>query len=509
MRINNKQYNGQTKIFYRILSLILVIFCPLILVSCGKTDDNESTLKYTITYISKFGDIELKKEEKTALVESSIEYEAPEILGYKFVGWEDNVETETRTDNTNSNNVIVANYDIELLEAPVVIISTEESKPVDQKETYVDCKISIINTDEEYCLDSVSAGIRGRGNSTWNFPKKPYRIKFDSKQSLFGSSYKQKSWTLLANYSDKSLSRNAIAYEMAENFDNIKFSSIHQFVDVYMNNEYIGLYLLCDQIQTGSGRVDVDENFYADGDTGYLVEMDARAPEEGTLGIDYFGAYGNYYALKTPDTEDEEFNAEIYVNFIKNYIENSLGAISTGSWEDVCEYIDVNSFVDVYIIQELFSNTDVGFSSFYLYKDKGEKLYCGPIWDFDLSAGNNRDHKGVEEWDPTEGLWARTTNAWFARLFIHEEFVDLVKQKLNSYNSKIMKSVNLANVEDSDGYYNLYKQSFERNFKKWDILNSYVWPNTDIILEINTVDGQIDYLFDWLNERYLYLVESI
>ena len=349
---------------------------------------NKNTYKYEIEYVSMFNGVELGREKVSEYNNKKIKYDAPEIVGYKFVGWEDGESSKQRTDNKRSKSVIVANYEMEFLDTPVVIINTENSQVIDQKENYVNCEISITNTEEEFCKENVAAGIKGRGHSTWANPKKPYKIKFDTKQSLFGSSYKQKSWTLLANYSDKTLSRNAIAYEMSKVFDDITFSSIHQFVEVYMNNEYLGVYLLCDQIQTGDGRVDVDEELYDDYDTGYLIEIESRSPSKGVLNKDYFEMNGDYYALKTPDPEDEDINIGPYVEFIKEYFINSFNAISEGNWASICEFIDVNSFADVYIIQELFSNADVGFSSFYFYKDRHGKLYCGPIWDFDLSAGN-------------------------------------------------------------------------------------------------------------------------
>ena len=472
-------------------------------------DANTKLYDYTVTYVSKFGDMTFKTEAITKCFNSSIEYTAPEFLGYKFVGWSDGETEAQRTDDVSEDGTtLVANYEIDYLEMPVIWIVTENYQGIYSKEDYVNCTVSILNTDEEFCLDEVTAGIRGRGNTTWGFDKKPYRIKFDSKQSLFGSSYKQKSWTLIANYQDLSLSRNAIAYELGEKFDGIEFSSMHQFVEVYLNGEYRGVYLLCDQIQTGSGRVDVDEELYEDGDTGYLIELDGRAPSEGVLNIDYFTINNRHYAIKTPDTEDDEYNPEIYVSYIKTYFEDCLDAIKNGTWEEVCELIDVNSFVDTYIIQELLSNVDFGFSSSYFYKDRGGKLFSGPLWDFDIAGGNhNFAVDGADkEWDPTLYLYA-TNHEWFGLLCEHQEFVDLIVERLDNNADKILETISYLSPINEDGYYKTYEKSLERNFVKWtfDENNSKIWNLNEMLDSIDSVRYHQLYLRDWLLARYYYL----
>lgn len=463
---------------------------------------------YTITYTSKFKNNELDSTTITSSSRELISFSAPIIVGYKFTGWSDGKTSNDRTDNFElDNSTLIANYEREVFNMPIVTINTENSQEIVSKDVYLNCEISITNTLEEYQLDNVGAEIKGRGNSTWTFEKKPYRIKFDSKQSLFGSSYKQKSWTLLANYADKSLARNSIAYELGQRFDHIEFTSMHQFVELYLNNQYLGVYILCDQIQTGDGRVDVDEELYDDGDTGYLIEMDGRAPEEGIINQDYFEVLGVNYALKTPDTDDENYDPEIYIPYIKTYFENCFDSIINKSWDDVKELIDVDSFVDNYIIQELFANPDCNFSSFYLYKDRGGKLFCGPLWDFDIAGGNNNEAmENIEkEWPADSSLYA-TSNIWFKHLFERQEFKDLIKERLKTYEEDIKTTIELLNPTNPNGYYLLYQNSFERNFEKWNILNKYIWNDTKIIGEIQSVSGQMLYLRDWLTTRYYYLL---
>lgn len=473
------------------------------------TDENTRLSDYEITYMAKSDDIVLHSITLGECLNKSVEYSAPDVVGYKFLGWSDGVSEQHRVDDISQNGkTIVANYEIECLDMPIIVINTEEYQDIVSKEIYLDCEVSIINAEEAYCLDKIGAGIRGRGNSTWNLEKKPYRIKFDSKQSLFGSSYKQKSWTLLANYADKSLSRNAVAYELSEQMEGIEFSSMHQFVELYLNGTYQGVYLLCDQMQTGTGRVDVDEELYEDGDTGYLIELDGRAPSEGVLDKDYFTVNDKHYAIKTPDTEDEAYNPDIYVTYIKSYIEACFAAFESESWADVCELIDVDSFVDAYIIIELFANPDCGWSSFYMYKDRGGKLFCGPLWDFDIGAGNwEAGEAYIDECRPDIPLYGGS-NVWFRALLGYQEFKNMVKQRLAEKEQAILSVIENLNPTQGGGYYTMYGKALERNFERWDILKTYIWNNTQTIMLLDSVRTQQLYTRDWLLARYYFILSE-
>ena len=439
-------------------------------------------------------------------------------VGYQFAGWiesgaDDFFDFDTLC--TKFEYVIEAVFDYEFLEIPAIVINTNDGSDITSKEEYTASTVSVLNTKEEWSMDEVSAGVRGRGNSTWSQDKKPYRIKFDKKQSMLGSSYKAKSWTLIANHSDKTLSRNYLAYELSERFSGLDFSSKHSFVDLYLNNEYKGVYLLCDQIQTGSGRVDIDESISLDGNNGYLIECDGRAPEEGIENQDYFISDGDdkAYAIKTPDTEEEDFlnNKETEIAYIKGYMQECWDAIgsSTNAWSDVEQLIDVDSFAEQYIIDELFANPDSGWTSCYYYKDKDGKLFKGPVWDFDLSLGNfNYGIGNDDECNPNNGLYANKVNSWYKRLLNKVEFVNIVKEKLQSYSDIIDGVAELANTSKDSSLYRLYKNALERNFERWDIMGENVWPEPTSISSIDTLEGHFDYVYNWLNARYAYICEQ-
>jgi len=464
--------------------------------------------------------------------------------GYEFVEWSDGYKFASRIEYGAKKDISV--YPIfklmsqDILDAPVIRISTENKAPVADKETYVTCTVDVSNTDKAACMEQVPAGIRGRGNSSWMWhDKKSFRIKFDKKQSMLGSDYKAKSWTLIANHADRTLSRHALAYELAERFDDLAFVSMHQHVEVYLNDEYLGLYLLCDQMQTGEGRVDIEEEkgnldpvtgLPLSVDTGYLIEMDGRHNEDGVEGHLYFiGDYNKQYGLKTPDPDDIPIDGtNEYLVFIEGYITDCLDALSAKDWELITSLIDVNSFADAFIVQELFGNIDVGNFSFYMYKPKSDKLYCGPVWDFDLSVGSVDYGYGNEQsWAPDADLkrikaemiadgkteeeinqgtmLAEHGNTWFRRLMRNEEFVAIVKQKLEKYNETIQSVISLADPKNPEGYYAKYQHSMERNFQRWNILGKYVWPNNKDVYTIPTVEGSFVYVKDWLTARYALL----
>lgn len=174
---------------------------------------------------------------------------------------------------------------------PVVSIETEDGDPIVSKDTYLDCSVTVSNSLDIYNFSDAPAEIRGRGNSTWDvpsywyMPKKPYRLSFDAPVDLFGNG-SATDWTLIANYTDQSLSRDLYAYSIGDCIGS-SFTTSTQCVNLYLNGTYQGLYLVCEQIEIGDGRVEIESD-YRYTDTGYLVEMDATAPGERTEGVEYF-----------------------------------------------------------------------------------------------------------------------------------------------------------------------------------------------------------------------------
>ena len=423
---------------------------------------------------------------KIALRKGKLTAEAD--VGYKFVSWS-NGEEAREISFSLKNLFSKPKFTKEKLDLPIISIETEKNKEIKSKETYLNCTVSL-SADEELSFDGVSGRIKGRGNSTFLHDKKPYKIKFDEKISVLGEG-EAKEWTLIANHMDYSLIRNYLAYSVGDALG-LEYTTSANFADVYVNGEYLGVYLICEQIETGKIRVNIEDDLEAE-ETGYLIELDARAPDEGEEGIDYFysKAGSQPYAIKSPDTEDEAFTSD-RVAFIKNYVDSAYTALLGTDYSEVCKYLEIDTFVNGYILDELFKTTDVGFSSFYLYKDAGGRLCRGPIWDYDLAAGNTVQ----EVAENPSSVYAGAVNPWYSRLLTFPEFREAVAKRLDE-TEQIIK----LTLDEGFAFAETSKASLERNFERWDILGKFSMEYTSrTVCELKTYDEQLAYLKNWLNE---------
>ena len=493
----------------RYLELVIILLLAFVLIGCGEEApdviDNTDTVEveekvyHRVTFVANSGgyisgtDIQDVEDGKSSTTVKAIASE-----GYEFVSWSDGeIDAKRFVKDVTSDISLVANFRKIVYEYPTIFIRTEGSKAVTSKETYLNCTITVDdNKNPEYSLTRVEARIKGRGNSTWDKPKKPYRIKFNEKVDLFGNGA-NKDWTLIANYVDPSLIRNYLAYSLGDSFDDVPYTTSTQFASVYLNGEYLGLYMVCEQIETGKNRVEINDDI--DNQISFLLELDQRILDEGkTEGIDYFFVNNQPYGIKAPDTEDEAYNASECTR-IKNYIQFCIDTIRNGSYADVKTCIDVNSFADGYIIHELFSSIDVNFSSWYISKDKGDRVKNGPIWDFDISAGNV-DYNDQARY--ADRLFANN-NTWYKYLLRHQEFKDLVKEKLTKYYNLIHQVIDEKIAEVM-----MYKPYFLENFEKWKILGKYGWPNPPEIVAINTWEGQVEFVREWLFAKLDFMVNT-
>ena len=380
---------------------------------------------------------------------------------------------------------IIETKEVVLPELSVVSIKTENFLPIVSKDDYINgiFEISGKNKDENLVT---SLRIRGRGNTTWNFPKKPYEIKFDNKENALGMP-KDKKWILLANYSDKTMLRNELAFDLSR-YSNLNWTSESRFIELFINNEYLGVYQIVQKVEESSNRVNL-------GDNGYLLEVDQLSRLDPD---DVFFETDNYlFNIKEPnlDFEDNKYN------IIKNYIELTentlLGNNFMDSVDGYSKYIDVDSFIDWYLINEITKNNDaIFFSSVYMNYIPGGKLKMGPIWDYDISLGNI-NYNGNET---TDGFWIKNAT-WYSRLFEDPNFVTKVKSRFNYfYNNRDLFQ---EHINSNSLYLN---QSQERNFYKWPILGTYIWPNN---VYFSTYDEEVIYLKEWLDQRLDWLNNNL
>lgn len=408
--------------------------------------------------------------------------------GYEFICWSDGTLSPEITVTALENTDLHAYFSPKSTGLPVISINTEDGKEITSKTEYIGCNITLLDTINGEHFVSQPAQIRGRGNSTWNLPKQPYKIKLESKQDFFDNG-KAKTWVLLADHRDYSLVRNMLAFEVGEELSELKATPDCQSVEIYLNGKYHGVYLLCEQIEVNNHRVEVSEDITIV-DTGYLVEMDGWTDDVQVYVPDNLKK-DRRYTVKFP--ESDEITSE-QKKFIENYLKDCIAAIQGSDYERVLELIDVKSFAQGYIIYDLFKNPDTNYSSLYFYKDAGGKLICGPLWDFDMSVGNV-SHKGGGVFESTDTLWSKKECPWFNALLNHEEFVSLVGEELKE-RAPIIRDTLARKYEEIL----LHADAYKKNFERWDVLGKQVWSSPHYLIEIKTWEEHIEYIKNYLEE---------
>lgn len=397
---------------------------------------------------------------------------------------------------------------------PVVYINVAGKQEITSKEEYLPATVTLKDDAGNIALQDIDAGVRGRGNYTWSLPKKGYRIKFNKKQSML-SDYKCKSWALLPNYTDKTLLRNYYALHTARQMNGLDWATDAKLIEVYLNDEYLGVYLLCDQTQVDANRVNVEEDGTT-ADTGFLIERDHYAMTDETLvkDRDYFVINDDVlitedkagpipYVLKSPeyptksnDMSDEQYAAAVALymdqfNYIKDYVTRAYRAAQEHDFVTFKTLCDAKSFVDYFLLDQVLSNYEIDrYSSFYLHKDKGGKLVAGPVWDYDIAAGYAIP-------DPTHDL--RYCNTWFTMLGHYDAefrrlYADRLQQHTNLFKSQAQKLYEVAEKNS---------EAIARNNEKWGF--DYVYPMPDAISSLKTYKAQLDYFVDFVTRRVDYL----
>lgn len=394
----------------------------------------------------------------------------------------------------------------QLQQVPIIYIHTDNSTPITSKTEYLHATFSMVIYNQDLVpfvlYSNRSIQIRGRGNSTFYMPKMSYRLKFDDKTSLLFD-HSENDWVLLANFTDQTLIRNALAYNFAASITDV-FQPDTAFVDVYLNDVFLGNYTLTDQIEVTNDRVDIDEHS-TNLDTGYLIEFDRRIWDwpEGTEGIDWFNLYGIPYVIKSPDP-DGEYYSQSQLYYIESYMAECYNALRNK--QDYSELIDEESFIDWFIVEELFKNVDSGYSSVFITKDKGGKLKMGPVWDFDLSTSNpghlGDDLRGPEGWYTS----LEYKNVWFYHLMQYEGFRQHLKEKWNAiYDNQIQDLLNdIYPMADS------ISKSRYLNFQTWDVIGkNYDWYTSTEVYDAKTYEEQVYILYNYLLVRSVWMNQAI
>lgn len=379
---------------------------------------------------------------------------------------------------------------------PILYITTDG--PVVSKEVYVKGVVDIDpNVEFDQPAISIPLQMKGRGNSTWaksSFLKKPYRLKFNSKSPMLEMP-SAKNWVLLANYSDKTLMRTKIAFEYARRIKS-DFAPQSRFVEVVLNGVFLGNYLLTSQVEIHENRVNITELKAGTTDIsgGYLVEWDTR------LDADYW--FKTTLKSSPITIKQPEDITPAQLTYIKDYMNKTEAALYAADWKDpvngYAKYIAAESFMRWYMVEETVKNQDSwDFSSIYYYKNANGKLGMGPVWDFDVSAGNC-DYS-ISRY-PTE--WYSRNTVWMIRLALDPAWNFKWRAKWTEERPKATAKI----FSDIDYYSKYLKLSAEENFKKWPILDQYVWPNA---VWLGTYDKEVQYYKTFMAQRIAWMDANI
>jgi spore coat protein CotH len=374
-----------------------------------------------------------------------------------------------------------ATYSVDLTkftDLPIIYLSTTGSAPIESKDDYIQGVVTVDGGRDFAGLTDAEMKIRGRGNSTWDHPKKPFQMKLADKSEMLGMP-RDKKWLFLAEYSDKTLLRNTIAFEMGY-LSNLDWTPKSEFAEVYLNQEYNGTYNITQKVEEDDDRV-------ALGDDGFLLEIDQlyRLDPDDV----YFETNEFLINIKAPDVvqDDAQFT------YIKNLISQFEVTLFSGNYRDAetgyAQLIDMDSFVDWYLINEITKNQDAqSFSSIYLNVIPGETIKMGPLWDFDLAFGNV-DYSDSRYANGFHIRW----NPWYNRMFSDPVFIARLKERFAFFRANQGLIVNKI-----DSYAQKLAYAQQENNDKWQTMGTYVWPNPVIF---DTYEEEVEHLKRWYSER--------
>ena len=416
---------------------------------------------------------------------------------------------------------------------PLVFINTNGQTIIQNSKIMVDLKTLNSPLGENFLTDTSfeydgKVGIEIRGNTSANFPKKSYTVETRNADTtnfnvpLLGLP-EENDWVFNGPYPDKSLFRNALAYNLGNKTG--KWSPRTRHFELYIDGVYNGVYMLIEKIKKDKNRLNlaklVEKDTIGDDVTGgYVLKLD-RPESYDVEGIDYWvspyraaTAYQQkeYFLYVDPDGEKI---VQKQRDYIQNHITNFENALYSDNYKDRTNgyfpYIDYQTFVDYYIITELSRNLDGYRISTFLYKDKdskGGKISMGPFWDYDICFGNaNFFSAGNTAGWVIDGMGNGDGYAmpfWWQKFRLDPYFNSALKLRWNELKANFINTTHINGVIDSLANHLAAPQV--RNFTKWNILSTYIWPN-------NYVGGsyanEITYLKNWMRDRITWMDTQI
>jgi len=337
---------------------------------------------------------------------------------------------------------------------PVICITTSDLSAIKSKETYKNAYVSIDGIGKFKDLDLTDCLIKGHGNSTWGYKKSSYLFKFDKRTSVLGLP-KHKRWILLANYLDKTLMRNSVAYKISS-LTSLKYTPRNIQCELVLNGNHVGTYLLIEQIRIDKNRLDIDE------ETSYLFELDGHYNNEiqwmdphGKAELSKFKDKGIPFSIKYPDPNT--ITSE-QIQLGKDYIYQTAEAVYKNDFSE----LDLQSFADYFIVFETTINHELmNPCSVYMYKEMGKKLAAGPAWDFDWGTFSYVDHSAAKTG------FLNQNAIWYAQLLKNSEFKAVLLERWKILYPILKRDIPPYIEEQREAL----RKSAKLNFSMWDPMN--------------------------------------
>ena len=353
------------------------------------------------------------------------------------------------------------------------------------KENYVEASFTLTLGTKQFASGEYSGTgyVKGRGNTSWGQPKKPYSIKLDKKASLLDIP-KTKKYAIVPSYSDDSLLRNYMTYKACLQLAGIDYVPKCEFVEAYLNGAYNGIYLLVERVSIESNKIDIDEATADELTGGYLIEKDVDNKIDFDVdqwfNCPYWANQGHdYFVLKEPEPEDETLKAQM-LSYLTDYMQALHNAVTGSGTEPYTKYVDVDSWADFIIVQELAKNIDGNLkTSCYMEKRaQDDKLYLTAPWDFDLAYGspsctwNNADYSHNDYYDcpgaqdPADFMVINSSCPWFDHLYDdHGEFRETIMERYRGYRESMIPSM-LRLINSGAAY---LSAAMPRDEAKWGV----------------------------------------
>ena len=371
---------------------------------------------------------------------------------------------------------------------------------------------------------SGNIAIEIRGSSSQSFPKKAYGFELrneDGEDIDFPllNLPEEEDWILYAPYSDKTLMRNVLIFTLASKFSNV-YAPRCRYVELFLNNEYQGVYVLMEKIKRDSERVDInklkeDEISGEDLTGGYIIKIDKTTGSDGggaPIGWNskYVNSNGSptFYQYEYPDAKDIQPEQRTYIQNYVDSFETAILNLSHNEADGYQNFINSESFYDYIILNELSKNIDGYRLSSFMYKDKAGKFNTGPIWDYNLSFGNADYYEGWE----TNNLFLNVDIGgdnsqipfWWKKLITDSYFTNPLKCRWEEVSQTVVNETEIFAIIDSLN--TELGDAVDRNFERWPVLGNYVWPNYYVG---STHQEEVAWMKNWISKRLTFLASNL